>query len=224
MKPLSSTPADISLAHRRERMLELQLRQRGIRDERVLAAMARVPRHEFVAEPYRDQAYDDNPLPIGYSQTISQPYIVALMLELLSLKPEDAVLEIGTGSGYLTGLLAELSRHVYSIERHPELAAQAEVVLQRLAYSNITLLVGDGTSGLPALAPFDAIIVSAAAPEFPRTLFEQLREGGRLVVPVGPIECQQLELITKQAASPVITREVGCRFVPLIGEKGYPTG
>ena len=224
MKPFSPTPADISLAHRRERMLEFQLRQRGIRDQRVLAAMARVPRHEFIPEPYRDQAYDDNPLPIGYSQTISQPYIVALMLELLSLAPEHAVFEIGTGSGYQTALLAELSRHVYSIERHPELAAQAEAVLQRLAYSNITILVGDGTAGLPAVAPFDAIIVSAAAPEFPRTLFEQLREGGRLVVPVGPIDCQQLELITKQAGSPVITREVGCRFVPLIGDKGYSSG
>lgn len=183
--------------------------------------MAKVPRHEFVAEPYRDQAYDDNPLPIGQGQTISQPYIVALMLELLSLKPEDTVLEIGTGSGYLTALLADLSRHVYSIERHVQLAAQAEVILQRLACSNITVLVGDGTAGLPALAPFDAIIVSAAAPEFPTTLFEQLREGGRLVVPVGPVDCQQLELITKLEGSPVITREVGCRFVPLIGERGY---
>ena len=202
-------------------MLEFQLCQRGIRDQRVLAAMARVPRHEFISEPYRDQAYDDNPLPIGQGQTISQPYIVALMLELLSLKPEDTVLEIGTGSGYQTALLSELSRHVYSIERHIQLAAQAEAVLQRLAYSNITILVGDGTAGLPALAPFNAIIVSAAAPEFPRTLFEQLREGGRLVVPVGPIDCQQLELITKQEGNPVITREVGCRFVPLIGEKGY---
>jgi protein-L-isoaspartate(D-aspartate) O-methyltransferase len=202
-------------------MLEFQLRQRGIRDDRVLSAMARVPRHEFIAEPYRDQAYDDNPLPIGRGQTISQPYIVALMLELLSLKPEYTVFEIGTGSGYQTALLAELSRHVYSIERHPELAAQAESVLQRLAYANITILIGDGTAGLPALAPFDAIIVSAAAPEFPRTLFEQLREGGRLVVPVGPIDCQQLQLITKQLGSPVMTREIGCRFVPLIGEQGY---
>jgi len=221
LKPFSLTPADPGLARRRERMLEFQLRQRGIRNERVLAAMTRVPRHEFIPEPYRDQAYDDNPLPIGYSQTISQPYIVALMVELLRLEPEHTVLEIGTGSGYQTALLAELSRHVYSIERHAELAAQAHAVLQRLAHSNITTLVGDGTAGLPALAPFDAIIVSAAAPEFPRTLFEQLREGGRLVVPVGPIECQQLELITKQAGIPVITREVSCRFVPLIGEKGY---
>lgn len=221
MKPISSTPADTGVAHRRERMLEFQLRQRGIRDDRVLSAMARVPRHEFISEPYRDQAYDDNPLPIGQGQTISQPYIVALMLELLSLLPEHTVLEIGTGSGYQTALLAELSRHVYSIERHPELAAQAEAVLRQLSYSNITILVGDGTAGLPALAPFDAIIVSAAAPEFPRTLFEQLREGSRLVVPVGPIDCQQLQLITKQLGNPVVTREVGCRFVPLIGEQGY---
>jgi protein-L-isoaspartate(D-aspartate) O-methyltransferase len=221
LKPFSPTPADTNLAHRRERMLEFQLRQRGIGNERVLAAMTRVPRHEFIAEPYRDQAYDDNPLPIGYSQTISQPYIVALMVELLSLESENTVLEIGTGSGYQTALLAELSRHVYSIERHAALAAQADAVLRRLGYSNITILVGDGTAGLPALAPFDAIIVSAAAPEFPRTLFEQLREGGRMVVPVGPIDCQQLELIAKEAGSPVVTREVACRFVPLIGEKGY---
>jgi protein-L-isoaspartate(D-aspartate) O-methyltransferase len=221
LKPFSSTPADHGLARRRERMLEFQLRQRRIRDERVLAAMARVPRHEFISEPYRDQAYDDNPLPIGQGQTISQPYIVALMLELLNLSPEYTVLEIGTGSGYQTALLAELSRHVYSIERQVQLAAQAEVVLQRLDYCNITILVGDGTAGLPALAPFDAIIVSAAAPEFPKTLFNQLREGGRLVVPVGPIDCQQLQLITKQLGSPVMTREVACRFVPLIGEQGY---
>jgi protein-L-isoaspartate(D-aspartate) O-methyltransferase len=221
LKPFSLTSADLDLGHRRERMLKTQLRQRGIRDGRVLAAMARVPRHDFVTEPYRDQAYDDNPLPIGQGQTISQPYIVALMLELLNLSPEHTVLEIGTGSGYQTALLAELSRHVYSIERHAELAAQAEAVLGRLGYPNITVHVGDGTAGLPAYAPFDAIIVSAAAPELPRTLFEQLREGGRLIVPVGPVECQQLQLVTKQQGSPLIAHQVGCRFVPLIGEQGY---
>src|ERR1700693_412935 len=145
-------------------MVETQLRQRGIRDERALAAMARVPRHEFVAEPYRGQAYEDNPLPIGESQTISQPYIVALMLEMLDLSPEKTVLEIGTGSGYQTALLAELSRHVYSIERHPALAAEAEAVLRRLGYLNVTLTVGDGSAGLPAHAPFDGVVVSAAAP------------------------------------------------------------
>jgi protein-L-isoaspartate(D-aspartate) O-methyltransferase len=202
--------------------LSPQLRQRGIHDERVLAAMARVPREEFVAEPYRAHAYDDNPLPIGEGQTISQPYMVAIMLELLDLSPEQTVLEIGTGSGYQTALLAELSRHVYSIERHPALAAQAQTVLDRLGYTNVTLTVGDGTAGLPAHAPYDAIIVSAAAPSLPQSLFEQLREDGRMVVPIGPPEAQLLQLIRKINGRPEVSEETPCRFVPLIGEQGYP--
>lgn len=202
-------------------MVETQLRQRGIRDERVLAAMTRVPRHQFVAEPYRSQAYDDNPLPIGHGQTISQPYIVALMLELLDLSPEHTVLEVGTGSGYQTALLAELARHVYSIERHPALAAQAQTVLERLGYSNITLEVGDGSAGLPAHAPYDAIIVSAAAPDLPQALFAQLKEGGRLVIPIGPAESQMLQVVTKIEGRPAISDQVPCRFVPLIGKQGY---
>lgn len=204
-------------------MVEIQLRQRGIRNARVLAAMARVPRQAFVAEPDRDQAYDDNPLPIGHGQTISQPYIVGLMLELLDPQPDQAALEIGTGSGYQTALLAELCKSAYSIERHAELAAQAQLVLFRLGYTNITIQVGDGTAGVPEHAPFDAIIVSAAAPEIPPPLFEQLREAGRLVIPVGPLDCQVLELVTKQQGRPVVSRQVGCRFVPLIGEQGYPS-
>ncbi len=202
-------------------MVDTQLRQRGIRDERVLAAMMRIPRHEFVAEPYRAQAYDDNPLPIGERQTISQPYIVALMLEMLHLKEEDIVLEIGTGSGYQTALLAELSRYVYSIERHPTLAAQAQAVLVRLGYKNVSIEIGDGSKGLPAHAPFDGIIVSAAAPELPQALFEQLKEGGRLVIPVGPVEAQFLQLVTKKESQPVLSEQIPCRFVPLIGEQGY---
>ena len=202
-------------------MVDTQLRQRGIRDERVLAAMMRIPRHEFVAEPYRAQAYDDNPLPIGERQTISQPYIVALMLEMLHLTEQDMVLEIGTGSGYQTALLAELSRHVYSIERHATLAAQAQAVLARLGYKNVTIEVGDGSKGLPAHAPFEGIIVSAAAPELPHALFEQLKESGRLVIPVGPVEAQFLQLVTKRDGQPVLSEQVPCRFVPLIGEQGY---
>lgn len=212
---------DLDFSHRRQQMVDTQLRQRGIRDERVLAAMMRIPRHEFVAEPYRAQAYDDNPLPIGERQTISQPYIVALMLEMLHLKEEDIVLEIGTGSGYQTALLAELSRYVYSIERHPTLAAQAQAVLVRLGYKNVSIEIGDGSKGLPAHAPFDGIIVSAAAPELPQALFEQLKEGGRLVIPVGPVEAQFLQLVTKKESQPVLSEQIPCRFVPLIGEQGY---
>jgi protein-L-isoaspartate(D-aspartate) O-methyltransferase len=211
----------LDLSHRRHHMVETQLRQRGIRDERVLAAMARVPRHEFVAEPYRSQAYYDNPLPIGEGQTISQPFIVALMLELLDLSPEKTILEIGTGSGYQTAVLAELSRHVYSVERHPALAAEAESVLRRLGYANVTLAVGDGSAGLPAQAPFDRIIVSAAAPQPPQALFDQLKEGGRLIVPVGPSEAQFLQVVSRVQGSPVIFEQTACRFVPLIGQQGY---
>jgi protein-L-isoaspartate(D-aspartate) O-methyltransferase len=216
------TTADPILAARRTHMVEAQLRQRGIRDERVLTAMAKVPRHEFIGAPYRDQAYDDNPLPIGQGQTISQPYIVALMLELLAPTPNQTVLEVGTGSGYQTALLAELAFHVDSIERQPALAAVAGEVLQSLGYANIALHVGDGTLGLPHRAPFDAIIVSAASPQLPPTLFAQLKDAGRLVVPVGPPEAQELLLVVNEQGIPVISRQVPCRFVPLIGDHGYP--
>lgn len=202
-------------------MVETQLRQRGIRDERVLAAMARVPRHEFVAEPYREGAYDDHPLPIGERQTISQPYIVALMLELLHLSAGNIVLEVGTGSGYQTALLAELARHVYSIERHPALTNEARTVLDRLGYRNVTLEVGDGSNGLPAHAPYDRIVVAAAAPKLPPALFDQLHEGGRLIVPVGPPDTQLLQVVTKVQGIPELTEEAACRFVPLIGQQGY---
>ncbi|MGC2196387.1 MAG: protein-L-isoaspartate(D-aspartate) O-methyltransferase [Terriglobales bacterium] len=210
-----------TFTHLRHQMVNTQLHQRGIRDERVLSAMSRVPRHEFVAEPYRDRAYDDSPLPIGEGQTISQPYIVALMLELLDLSPEETVLEVGTGSGYQTALLAELSHHVYSIERHPALAGQARAVLSRLGYQNVALEIGDGSKGLPAHAPFDRIIVSAAAPKLPQALFDQLREGGRLIVPVGPSEAQLLQLVTRIEGKPVLVEQTACRFVPLIGQQGY---
>jgi protein-L-isoaspartate(D-aspartate) O-methyltransferase len=204
----------------RQNMVETQLRARGIRDERLLRAMATVPRHEFVEPRYRDQAYEDHPLPIGAGQTVSQPYIVALMLEILQLEPSSKVLEIGTGSGYLTALLARLSAHVYSVERHPQLAREAEDTLSRLGFSNITVLVGDGSKGLPEHAPFDAIVVSAAASQIPAPLLEQLREGGRMIIPVGPSEAQELQLIQKREGKPLITVLEGCRFVPLIEGQG----
>jgi len=211
-------------AAERELMVSSQLRVRGISDGRVLEAMARVPRHEFVAEEYRGQAYEDHPVPIGEGQTLSQPYIVAIMLQALALAGSEKVLEVGTGSGYQTALLAELAREVYSVERHADLARSAEAVLRRLAYGNVTVLVGDGSQGLPQHAPFDEIIVSAAAPRIPPALFEQLREGGRMVVPVGPAYAQELQLVRKQNGLSVVTNLEGCRFVPLIGGQGYPDG
>jgi protein-L-isoaspartate(D-aspartate) O-methyltransferase len=217
-------PAEIHpnrFAVERQNMVQSQLRARGIRDPRVLDAMARVPRHEFVAERYRDQAYEDHPIPIGEGQTVSQPYIVALMLEAVSLEPSSKVLEIGTGSGYQTAVLAELSAHVFSIERHPLLAQEAEAVLARLGYTNVKVIVGDGSQGLPEFTPFDAIVVSAAAPRIPAALFEQLQEGGRMIIPVGPAEAQELQLVRKHEGQPIVDRLEGCRFVPLIGGQGY---
>jgi protein-L-isoaspartate(D-aspartate) O-methyltransferase len=200
----------------RQRMVESQLRARAITDEPVLSAMLRVPRHEFIPERYRDQAYEDHPLPIGEGQTISQPYIVASMLDALELKPQDRVLEIGTGSGYVTALLAELAAEVFSLERHANLAAEARRVLARLGYTNVKIMVGDGTLGFPPCAPYDAITVAAAAPELPQPLLAQLAEGGRMIVPVGPPEAQQLQLIRIQNGRPQISLREPCRFVPLV--------
>jgi len=197
-------------------MVDSQLRARGVSDPRVLDAMLRVPRHEFVPEPYRDRAYDDHPLPIGDNQTISQPYIVALMLESLQLKPSDKVLEIGTGSGYATALLAELVAQVFSIERHPSLADNARKVLAALGYSNIQVFTGDGTLGLPGAAPFDAILVSAAAIDLPAALLNQLREGGRMIIPIGREDSQQLQFIRIVNGQPVISPREAVRFVPLV--------
>lgn len=216
-------PLDIeSFVAARRAMVDEQLRERGIRDRRVLAAMAHVPRHEFVADIYREEAYDDHPVPIGDGQTISQPFIVALMLEALQLTGEERVLEVGTGSGYQAALLAELSPRVYSIERNPTLAESAQSTLVRLGYGNVTVVVGDGGIGLPEKAPFDAIVVSAAAPAVPQLLFEQLLDGGRMIVPVGPISAQQLQLVRKHDDHAVIQTREMCRFVPLIGKQGYP--
>ena len=205
-------------------MVELQLRSRGIRDPRVLAAMERVPRHEFLAPEFQHEAYEDRPLPIGHGQTVSQPYIVAAMLEALELQPADRVFEVGTGSGYQTALLAELAGKVYSIERHAQLASRARETLERLGYHGVEVLVGDGSQGWPEAAPYDAILVSAAAPKLPPPLLEQLAEGGRMIVPVGFYEGQELELVRKQQGQPHITRLDACRFVPLIGREGFPSG
>jgi protein-L-isoaspartate(D-aspartate) O-methyltransferase len=213
---MSSLSEDELLAIARRRMVESQLRLRGIADQRVLDAMQRVPRHLFVPEPYRRQAYEDHPLPIGEGQTISQPYIVASMLEALALAVTDKVLEIGTGSGYVTALLAELAAEVVSVERHAILAAEARHTLEALGYRNVRVEVGDGTQGLLANAPYDAITVAAAAAELPPALLAQLNEGGRMIIPIGPPENQQLQLIRMQGGEPRVYLREACRFVPLI--------
>ena len=200
----------------RLQMVDSQLRRRGIADERVLAAMERVPRHEFAPERYRGQAYEDHPLPIGEEQTISQPYIVALMLEALKLSPTDKVLEIGTGSGYVTALLAELTESVVSIERHESLAQSSRALLAALGYSNVNVVTGDGMRGFPETAPYNAIVVSAAATEMPPALVVQLGEGGRMIIPVGSEDSQQLRLVRMANGQPNIELRELCRFVPLI--------
>jgi protein-L-isoaspartate(D-aspartate) O-methyltransferase len=205
----------------RRRMVEAQLRGRGIRDQRVLDAMLRIPRHEFVSEEYKSQAYEDHPIPIGESQTISQPFIVAASLQALNLQGTESVLEVGTGSGYQTALLATVARKVYSIERHAALAASSEAALDKLGINNVRVVVGDGSYGLVEFSPYDSILVSAAAPAIPRNLFEQLADGGRMVIPVGPQYSQELQLVRKVAGELVVEVIEGCRFVPLIGAGGY---
>jgi protein-L-isoaspartate(D-aspartate) O-methyltransferase len=200
----------------RQRMVDSQLRARGIADERVLSVMSKVPRHEFALGPDRHQAYEDHPLLIAQCQTISQPYIVALMLEALALHSSDRVLEVGTGSGYVTALLAELAAQVFSVERHAALAEPARALLIRMGYTNVRVLVGDGTLGFPECAPYDAILVSAGAPEVPPALLAQLAEGGRMIMPVGMPDSQQLQLIRMESGQPRITLRELCRFVPLI--------
>jgi protein-L-isoaspartate(D-aspartate) O-methyltransferase len=205
----------------RERMVQQQLVKRGIADPLVLAAMGQVPRHVFVEESLRGQAYDDNPLPIGESQTISQPYMIALMAETLKLAEGERVLEVGTGSGYLTAVLAEQGVHVCSVELSRTLAERARAILQALGYHNAIVHVGDGTLGWEAEAPFDAIVVGAAAPCLPRPLLAQLRLGGRLVLPMGEEDLQTLVRVWKE---PHGLREEyfgECRFVKLQGAYGW---
>lgn len=199
-------------------MVDSQLRARGIADQRVLEAMARVPRHEFAPERYRDQAYEDHPVPIDEGQTISQPYIVAIMLEALALSPADRVLEVGTGSGYVTALLAELAAQVVSVERHTALADAARNLLVRMGYTNVKVIVGDGSQGFADGAPYNAIIVSAATAEVPPALLAQMAEGARMIIPVGPPDSQQLQLIHVENGRPRITLRELCRFVPLVAD------
>ena len=208
-------------APQRAEMIEKQLRRRGIKDEAVLAAMLAVPRHEFVPLELRPRAYEDAPLPIGSEQTISQPYIVAAMTAALHLQPHHHVLEIGTGCGYQAAVLSRLTKEVFTIERRPELAAAASEKLSQLGYSNVHVHCGDGSFGLPEFAPFDAILVAAAAPTVPKPLLAQLSDGGRMIVPVGDAENQELQLIEKRAQAFSTRMLEGCRFVPLVGFHGW---
>ncbi len=204
-----------------ERMLESQIVARGVRSPRVLDALRAVPRHEFVSPEQRDYAYADAPLPIGNGQTISQPYIVALMSELLELQGHEKVLEVGTGSGYQAAVLSHLAREVHTIERYANLARYAACLLRDLGLNNIHVHVGDGSLGLPEQAPFDGILVTAAAPDIPRTLRAQLADGGRLVIPIGARGNQTLEVWTRQGAHFEFERIIPVAFVPLVGEEGW---
>jgi protein-L-isoaspartate(D-aspartate) O-methyltransferase len=202
-------------------MVEQQLRGRDVIDERVLAAMQRVPRELFVPERLQRRAYEDAALPIGDGQTISQPYMVARIAEALALTGDEHVLDVGTGSGYQAAVLAELAGEVDTIERIPALAEQARNNLKAAGYERVQVHVGDGSQGLAARAPFGAIAVAAAAPELPQTLYEQLEPRGRLVVPIGRRGVQQLQVIVRSPEGPAVLRSVPCRFVPLLGEEGF---
>jgi protein-L-isoaspartate(D-aspartate) O-methyltransferase len=205
----------------RDRMVERQLRRRGIEDERVLAAMGEVPREAFVPGELRDRAYADSALPIGEEQTISQPWIVAAICQALELDGSELVLEVGTGSGYSAAVLSRLAAHVVSIERHEALARAAAVVLESLGVRNVELVVGDGSLGVPERSPFDAVACHAAAPAAPPALLAQLAEGGRLVVPITAGEADMLTVLRRRGEE-IETGELGpCRFVPLIGEEGF---
>ena len=202
-------------------MVAEQLRGRDVEDERVLAAMQRVPRELFVPPELASHAYEDAALPIGFGATISQPYMVARICEALDLRGRERVRDVGTGSGYQAAVLAELAAEVDTIERVPELAAQARANLDAADYERVRVHVGDGTLGVPDGAPFDAIAVAAAAPELPQTLYGQLAERGRLVLPIGVREAQELQVIVRSPEGPAVVRSVPCRFVPLLGEEGF---
>jgi protein-L-isoaspartate(D-aspartate) O-methyltransferase len=212
------TPTAADLAAQRQRMVEQQLKPRGIKDERVLAAMAKVPREAFVPADARPSAYEDGPLPIGYDQTISQPYVVAFMTEQLRPKQSDRVLEIGSGSGYQAAILGELVAEVYTIEIVEPLAKRAEAALQRFGYKNVHIKVGDGYKGWPEEAPFDAIIVTCAPEKIPQPLVDQLKDGGRMVIPVGERFAQQLYLLEKKNGQLKESVTLPVRFVPMLRE------
>jgi protein-L-isoaspartate(D-aspartate) O-methyltransferase len=215
-------PSEDELKKLRHRMVADQIERRGISDARLLAALREVPRHEFVPADQMRSAYIDAPLPIGDRQTISQPYIVALMTSLLELEGEETVLEVGTGSGYQAAILARLAKHVYSVERVERLASEARQSLRRLGLANVDVIVGDGTAGLPEFAPYDGIMVTAAAPRVPPPLENQLAEGGRLVLPVGGRLGQVLELWRCEGDRMVSERVTPVAFVPLIGKHAWP--
>jgi protein-L-isoaspartate(D-aspartate) O-methyltransferase len=211
----------VDFAVLRQRMVDDQLAGRGIRDPRVLQAMREVPRHLFVPPALRAEAYEDRPLPIGEGQTISQPYIVAAMTVALAPDPAGRVLEVGTGSGYQAAVLGRLARQIITIERHVSLAEQARAALSAAGITNVRVLIGDGSQGLPEEAPFDGIIVTAGAPEVPQVLLQQLGDEGRLVVPVGPSHYQTLTVITRNENDFQTSHGEGCVFVPLVGRYGW---
>ena len=208
----------------RNQMVDQQLAGRDIRDPRVLTAMRHVPRHRFVPKGAQADAYADRALPIGLDQTISQPYVIAHMLQFLTLGRSETVLEIGTGSGYQTALLAELAQKVYSIERHAPLAEAARTRLAALKIANVEIAVGDGSLGLAGYAPFDAIVIAAATPALPMPMFTQLRDSGRLVVPIGDRALQYIERVTRRGNTWTIEQLMPVTFVPLIGAGGFATG
>jgi protein-L-isoaspartate(D-aspartate) O-methyltransferase len=211
----------VDAAGARARMVELQLRRRGIADERVLRAMGRVPRELFVPEDLQQYAYEDGALPIGQGQTISQPFIVATICALLTLEGHERALDVGTGSGYQAAVLAELAAEVVTIERLPELADGARGALEEAGYEGVEVRVGDGSLGVPVRAPFAAIAVAAATPTVPQALYAQLAEGGRLVAPRGSRWGQELVLVVRTADGPLERASIPCRFVPLLGEEGF---
>jgi protein-L-isoaspartate(D-aspartate) O-methyltransferase len=212
----------MSFEKQRALMVERQLKARGLQDERLLAAFLKVPRHHFVPPALAEEAYADHPLPIGGGQTISQPYIVGLMVHHLRLQGHERVLEIGTGSGYETAILAELALEVYSVERLPELLHPAAERLLQAGAGNVHLSAGNGSLGWPEHAPYDAILVSAAAPRLPRPLLDQLGDPGRMVLPLGPAESQTLILVERRDGTVVQTELASCVFVPLLGDHGWP--